>query len=130
MSEVKRCHNCSFSGFRECDNPERLNNNGAFCNEWSPDYQTIEAQLKEAQDKLKLAQNRVAYIMLKKAQAENKRLREELIKNLEVIFNYADHQIPYYGYGDCEAACDMANRLSAIREFVNEFLSQSKNREG
>ncbi|MBK5203831.1 MAG: hypothetical protein JJD98_00030 [Polaromonas sp.] len=30
----------------------------------------------------------------------------------------ADHGIPFYAYGDHEAACEMANRLNAIKELL------------
>jgi uncharacterized protein YeeX (DUF496 family) len=58
MSEViKSCDNCSFSFYRECDNPEHLNNNGKYCGEWNPDNPTLQLQLqqkeKELEDKQK-----------------------------------------------------------------------------
>jgi len=37
---------------------------------------------------------------------------------LEDIANTADHQIPYYAYGDNEAACDMGLRLKEIYDKV------------
>ena len=39
---------------------------------------------------------------------------EEIVSIFEDIANKANHQIPYYAYGDNEAACDMSRRLSEI----------------
>lgn len=35
------------------------------------------------------------------------------------IIELAQHQIPFYAYGNNEAACDMAKRLSEIAEIVS-----------
>jgi len=38
----------------------------------------------------------------------------EICNILEDIAHIADHQIPYYAYGDNEAACEMSSRLKEI----------------
>lgn len=44
-------------------------------------------------------------------------MQNEVICNvLEDIAKTADHQIPFYAYGDNEAACDMSDRLQEIYE--------------
>ena len=52
--------------------------------------------------------------------AENERLREAL----EGIGNHANHQIPFYAYGDNEAACDMAFRLHRIIKIAAAVLAK------
>ena len=39
-------------------------------------------------------------------------------EKMEEAAKLADFQIPYYAYGDNEAACDMAHRLTRILEIL------------
>jgi len=48
---------------------------------------------------------------------------------LEDIANTADHQIPYYAYGDNEAACDMGLRLKEIYDKVMQHRQSILNDE-
>lgn len=41
---------------------------------------------------------------------------------LEDIAKTADHQIPFYAYGDNEAACDMDLRLREIYEKAIQYM--------
>ena len=43
--------------------------------------------------------------------------QRDLLERIQVI---SDHQIPYYGYGENQAACDMAYRLSQIFAITKE----------
>lgn len=38
----------------------------------------------------------------------------DMLAILEACMQSCDHQIPYYAYGDNQAACDMSNRLRQI----------------
>lgn len=44
-----------------------------------------------------------------------------LCDRLNFIFKMANHHIPYYAYGDNEAACDLAHRLQQIAEWSGGF---------
>ena len=37
---------------------------------------------------------------------------------VDEINRLCDHQIPFYAYGDNQAACEMASRLAAIAEML------------
>lgn len=39
----------------------------------------------------------------------------KLLYALNMIIEMTDHQIPYYAYGDNQAACEMAQRLADIK---------------
>ncbi len=40
---------------------------------------------------------------------------EEVVRIIEDCVNGCDIQIPFYAYGDNQAACEMADRLNQIR---------------
>lgn len=56
---------------------------------------------------------------------ENERLRKYWVG----VKRASDHQLPYYAYGDNEAACEMSSRLSTIGSFADEALAE-KSEEG
>ncbi|KKM64656.1 hypothetical protein LCGC14_1499240 [marine sediment metagenome] len=43
---------------------------------------------------------------------------------LNEIMQTADHQIPYYAYGDNQAACDMSHRLETIYNTIPDILQE------
>lgn len=47
----------------------------------------------------------------------------ETLQLLDGIENDANHGIPFYAYGDNEAACDMAHRLESILSLVRAHLA-------
>lgn len=46
-----------------------------------------------------------------------------LIKALQAIYSSLDIGIPYYAYGDNEAACSMAQYINQAREYAGQALS-------
>ena len=53
--------------------------------------------------------------MSKKTSARKASELSDLLDALDSIIETTNHQIPYYAYGDNEAACEMAARLANIR---------------
>ncbi len=43
---------------------------------------------------------------------------------LNEILQIADHQIPFYAYGNNQAACDMGKRLETIYHLSNNILEE------
>jgi hypothetical protein len=53
---------------------------------------------------------------------------EELKKMLTSIYEMCLINIPYYAYGDSEAACEFANQLNHVREYiVHELMPKEQN---
>ena len=50
--------------------------------------------------------------------------REQILEQIANIGNLADHQIPYYAYGDNEAAVALANILETIGNIAAYLTSQ------
>ena len=42
------------------------------------------------------------------------------------IIRIADHQIPFYAYGDNQAACDMDNRLQEIYTTLTQYTHNAQ----
>ncbi len=49
-------------------------------------------------------------------------MKDELVGILEACIQGCDTGIPHYAYGDNQAACEMAHRLSQIAEDLNNAL--------
>lgn len=45
---------------------------------------------------------------------------EKVLESLEEIDKQTHHFIPYYAYGDNEAACEMSHRIDKINESAQE----------
>ncbi len=58
------------------------------------------------------------------SQVEGESALNDLLYALNEICRLADHQIPHYGYGDCEAACMMADYLQNIWMIANRKLNE------
>lgn len=61
--------------------------------------------------------------------ARLKALLADLSDRLEEIETHADHQIPYYAFGDNEAGCNMSSRLATILHIANELEARIKQEE-
>lgn len=48
--------------------------------------------------------------------------KQEIIDILDNCRNHCDHQIPYYAFGDNEAACEMSNTLRQIGDDLSNVL--------
>jgi len=98
---------------------ERLTAAESVCRDWGfrDTQRTIfDAKARIAELERSLADaveaQQVIGLKLAHAEAENARLRV----GLDAIGMLAEHNIPSYAFGDNEAACDMAGRLSDIRD--------------
>jgi hypothetical protein len=76
--------------------------------------QQAEAYAAEVSQANSFLEEQTAQLLASRAQLEA-RVRE-LTEALDEIAHDAQHNIPYYAYGDNQAACEMADRLSRIRE--------------
>jgi len=63
--------------------------------------------------------------LLKERADRADKIIEELQEALSQIIHFTWHCIPYYAYGDNEAATDMANRLKCIDEIANAAYVRS-----
>jgi hypothetical protein len=48
-------------------------------------------------------------------------MNNELKNILSEIESICNHYIPYYAYGDNEAACDMHRRLNNIKKIIEKY---------
>ena len=63
------------------------------------------------------------------AQGQSPALRcDALVSILETAENLAEHQIPFYAYGDNQAACEMSDRLTQIGAELRCAIALAKER--
>lgn len=52
---------------------------------------------------------------------------DNLISMLDQIIDLSNHQIPYYAYGNNEAATELANRLNNIQNIATQMIGEIRN---
>ena len=50
--------------------------------------------------------------------------KQRMIDIVCEMLHIANHEIPYYAYGDNEAACDMSNRLVKIADGLTIIMEE------